>query len=197
VIHSAGRCFRHSLGNPYGCRVNKAIFPRIAGHAVAAEPYADVGALGRPANLASVIRQDLEDYFRQSYLSFYLIHNGPISWWTCPLNFDVYARTLWDLNTDPAEALVDFAGGNDLLERRIGQAEEAGAAALCTCTDPVTKAEQVLSSTHLLPPQSLERALHSCDWAGALLALDAMDSHQQGRYGREVLRKRWHHAASR
>lgn len=200
-VSTEGRCFKHSLGNPYGCSANPGRFRQVAGRSVAAEPYADLLALGRPANLSSVIRQDLEDYFRESYRAFYLVHNGPLSWWTCPLNFDVYARTLWDLNTDPAEVLVDFAAGDDDLERSLGMAEEATAAALCACTTPEKRAKEVEATAWLLPPGSLERALHLSDWAGAAEALAALPPDRRGRFADEIflpmLRRRLSDAASR
>lgn len=145
-----GRCFKHSIGNPYGCTVNPALFRQFAGLKTAAEPYADLDTLGGPANLATVIRQDLEDCFRESLRSFYLVHSGARAWWTCPLNFDVYARTLWDLNTDPAEVLADFAGDNERLERDLGQAEEASGAALCACCTPTDRATGRADADRLL-----------------------------------------------
>jgi hypothetical protein len=185
-VLTQGRCFHHSLGNPYGCAVNPPLFRQITGKRVAAEPYADLLTLGRPANLATVIRQDLEDYFRESHLSFYLIHNGPLSWWTCPLNFDVYARTLWDLNTDPAEALEVYAAGDDDLERTLGRAEEAAAAALSACDTLAHREAAVTETSRLLPAESLERAIHTGDWAVAVQALEAMPPAQRGRFGDEV-----------
>lgn len=137
MLLTQGRCFKHSIGNPYGCSVNPPLFEQIGGHAAAAEPYADLTALGGPASLPTVIRQDLEDYFRESVRTFYLVTSGGSeAWETCPLNFDVYARTLWDLNTDPAEVLADFAGEDERLERDLARAEEASGAALCACCSP-------------------------------------------------------------
>lgn len=198
---TAGRCFKHSLGNPYGCSVNPALFQRVAGFDTAMEPYADLLSLGRPANLATVIRQDLEDYFRESYRAFFMAHNGPLSWWTCPLNFDVYARTLWDLNTDPAEVLVEHAGGDEGLERSLGLSEEAGAAALRNCDTSEHHAAAVTATAGVLPPGSLERALHAGDGVGAVRALESMPAERLGRFGEEIylplLRRRTHDAASR